>query len=509
MNSTVQHRVLNNYSIGLLSFIITLLQSIVSVPILLEFWGNDIYGVWLALFAGFTILQTIDFGHQSYIGNLLNIEYHINKEKFSVYLGSSLLIGIILGFIQLGFTILLIKTNYLSVFLGISMLKSNYSVISLSLLILMLMWIMTGSVGGILVKILIPAGFMPQSLVWGIIFKLAQFLSLILVAINGGFILEASLVYSIIQLVLSFLAFWYIKIKLPEFYPWWKLRDIKTGFINLRKSSILTVNNAFQQFSNSGIILFITNFFSTSIVPAFTTVRTLTNTAAVFTNLFITSIQPDLIKYHAKQETGKLNSTLNANWFFSGLFVNIGLIVLIPFAEDIFNLWTKGLVLFDFKLFIFLAASISVINFGAGLYNYLYGINHLKSISLITASRFIIIFSFSFLFAPQLGLSGVGLSILCSEIVASLILPVLFVNKLLKSLHSFIDKKNLTLALTAPLVMAILAISTLITSELIKIIYLPALLLIILVYIFNWLILEKDVKIRFYDLLNNFKNRRK
>ena len=503
MQSTVQKRVLNNYSIGFISFVISFLQAIITVPILLNYWGNDIYGIWIALFAGFTLLQTFDFGHQSYVGNLLNIEYHINKQKFADYLGSSLVIAVLLGSLQLAITIFLILTGYLNDFLGISENSIDYSVISLSLISLMIMWVLAGSVGGILVKILIPAGYMYQSIVWGIIFKLAQFLSLIIVAISGGYILEASIAYSIVQISLSLLVFRYIKNKLPEFYPWWKSRSLKEGFINLKKSTVLTVNNLLQQLTNNGLVLFITNIFSTSIVPAFTTVRTLTNTATVFTNLFITSIQPDLIKYHAKGETEKLQATLNANWFFSGLVVNTGLVIVIPFAEAIFKIWTKGIITFDFKLFISLAASISVINFGAGLYNYLFGINNLRAITFISASRVVILFTFSFWLSGTFGLFGIGISVLLSEIVASVILPYYFVNKTLETIEGKLNKKTSLAALSALLIILALLIHLLSGFEFNYFIWGSALFLIIAVYILNWLILDREIKLRFLNLFSS------
>lgn len=503
MNNAVQKRVFNNYSIGLISFVLSFLQTVITVPILLNYWGNDTYGVWIALFAGFSLLQTFDFGHQSYIGNLLNIEYHIDKRKFSEYLGSSLTIAIILGIVQLSLTIFLVVTGYLGGFLGISIFVTDYSIISISMLSLMLMWVIAGSIGGILVKMLIPAGYMTQSLIWGIIFKLVQFFSLIFVAMSGGKIMEASVAYSVAQLLLSLLVFRYIKNKLPEFYPWWKSRDLKTGLNNLKKSTVLTLNNALQQLSNNGIILFITNVFSTAVVPAFTTVRTLTNTATVFTNLFITSIQPDLIKYHAKQEAEKLKATLNANWFFSGVVVNTGIIIFLPFAERIFNLWTKGLIFFEFKLFILLAASISVINFGAGLYNYLYGINNLFAISLISFFRASLLFILAFFLVNIFGLIGVGMAGLIGEIIASIVLPLIFVNRTIKKFNTKLSVNNILIASAAPCLILLITIYVIIDMELNLFVYGLSIFLCLLVYFFNWLILEKEIKIRFKDLFTN------
>ncbi len=503
MNITVQKRVLNNYSIGLVSFVISFLQTVITVPILLNYWGNDTYGIWLSLFAGFSLLQTFDFGHQSYIGNLLNIEYHIDKQKFSEYLGSSLSIAYFLGLIQLTITVILIISGYLNNFLGFTGSTISYKSVSLSLLSLVLMWVVTGSVGGILVKMLIPAGYMVASTIWGIIFRLSQFLSLILVAMYGGKILEASLVYSIVQTFLAVFLFFYIKTKMPAFYPWWQSLSFKVGFNNLKKSSILTVNNLLQQLTNNGLILFITNVFSSVIVPSFITVRTLTNTAGVFTNLFITSIQPDLIRYHAKKETQKLQSTLNANWFFSGLVVNIGLIIVLPFASAIFNLWTKGLIQFNLELFISLAASISVINFGAGLYNYMYGINNLRAVSIITITRVIILFVFSYYLSGFLGLTGIGVAVLISEIFSSMILPYFYVQKILKSFNGSLDRKTTFTAVVSPLILIVLASVSLSGMKFSYYIWGIALSLVILTYIFNWTILDSEVKTRSKNLIRN------
>ena len=503
MQNSVQKRVLNNYSIGLVSFIISFLQTVITVPILLKYWGNNTYGIWLSLFAGFSLLQTFDFGHQAYIGNLLNLEYHKDKIKFAQNLGSSVVIALFLGTLELLITIIIIASGYLNKFLGISNEVINYLTISYSILALVLMWIITGSIGGVLVKVLIPAGYMVPSIIWSIVFKLAQFLSLVLVALSGGKILLASIVYSIVQTILAVFLLVYIKNKMPEFYPWWKFSNIKIGFANLKKAGVLTFNNLLQQLTTNGLILFITNIFTSSAVPAFTTVRTLTNTATVFTNLFITSIQPDLIKYHAKRETEKLHSTLNANWFFSGMVVNIGIICFIPFAEIIFRIWTRGIITFDFKLFISLAASISVINFGAGLYNYMYGINSLRAVSVITITRVIILFTFSYYLSSFMGLSGIGLAVLISEIFSSMILPYFYVQKILRSFDGSLDIRTSFTASASPLIILVLAIFSLSGMKFSFYIWGVAVFLIISIYIFNWTILDKEVKDRSKNLIRN------
>jgi len=50
--------------------------------------------------AGFSLLQTLDLGHQNYVGNQLNVQYHSDISQFRRTLGSSLLIAYFLGLVE-------------------------------------------------------------------------------------------------------------------------------------------------------------------------------------------------------------------------------------------------------------------------------------------------------------------------------------------------------------------------------------------------------------------------
>ncbi len=141
---------------------------------------------------------------------------------------------------------------------------------------------------------------------WELLMRLSQFVALILVAVTGGKILLAGIIIAICSGGVQIFALFYIKKKLPEFFPWWQVWEWKTAFKNFRNSLVLTGNTIAQQFSNNGIILFIAKFFSSSIVPVFTTIRTITNTAAASTNIIIQAMVPDVVKFHAKGEKEKL-----------------------------------------------------------------------------------------------------------------------------------------------------------------------------------------------------------
>ncbi|MBK7629839.1 MAG: hypothetical protein IPJ23_03890 [Ignavibacteriales bacterium] len=112
-NSSVQHRAFRNSFVGFISFIFSFAQTIILVPILLKYWGNEKYGVWLALYAGFSLLQSLDSGHINFIGNKMNITYHVDKNELKNTLASSFYMAVIIGVVQILLVILLVLFNYL------------------------------------------------------------------------------------------------------------------------------------------------------------------------------------------------------------------------------------------------------------------------------------------------------------------------------------------------------------------------------------------------------------
>jgi len=124
----------------------------------------------------------------------------------------------------------------------------------------------------------------------------------------------------------------------------------------------------------------------------------------------------------------------------------------LPFLEGLYKLQTKGYLEFNFKLFLFLAAGISFIKFGAGLITYIKSINCLFSQTIIIFTRVILIFLISFLFISKLGIAAVGLGILISELVSSVILPLYFVNKIIESFPVYLNPKLIFLLLLPPFV---------------------------------------------------------
>jgi O-antigen/teichoic acid export membrane protein len=500
-HTSIEHRAIKNFSVNTLSFVFSLLQTLITVPVLLKYWGNSTYGTWLVLFAGFNLLQTLDLGHQNFVGNQLNVVYHKDKDQFKATLGSSLLIAYFLGAIELFACLALIYSNKLHLLLGITPREIADSHSAMGLVLLMVMWLTFGSVGGIIVRIMIPAGMLYESQWLGILTRLTQFLSVISVAFLGGSILDACFWYAVLQSVMSFLILWYIKVKLPGFFPWWRLADWRTGFGNFKRSLVLTFNSIAQQLANNGLTIFIATLFSAALLPSFSTLRTLTNTAGAVTTIIITALLPDLIRFHATLEKDKLLSTINANWFISGIAVNSGILLMLPFVEYLYRLWTKGNLQFNPSLFLLLAVTISLANFGAGLNTYLMGINDLSSQTIITIARVVSLFLVSYAFSANYGLVSIGIGCVVSETIASVILPFILTNRRLISLSTRLSYDIALLSLLPSCMLLIGVFASLYFEMSYK--YISWLLApVLLNYYCNWKMLDDDVRSKLRQTVN-------
>lgn len=500
MTSTIEKRAAKNTFVGVFSFILTFLQSILIVPIILSSWGTLKYGNWIALFAGFTLLQTLDLGHQNYIANEINVLYHKSKTELQKVLGSSLLIAWLVGFIELIITIFIIFSGNLSIFLGLDAAEFE---LSYALLSLVIMWFIFGSVSGILIRLLVPVGKYYELQWISIIIKLFQFLALLIIVLLKGSILTSAVIYSAVQSILTIVALLYLKNKLPEFYPWWQNVKFKIALKNFFKSIILTINTIIQQLSVNGLILFISNFYQVMQVPVFTTIKTLTNTAGSVTVIIISSVNPDIVKYYSTGDDRKLFLTLTTNLFLSGLIVNVALVLSLFFVEPLYNLWTKNALTFNINLFLFLAAGVTFSNFGIGFVTYFFGVNKLKQLTLINLSRSFILFFISYLLINKAQLSTIGFGVACSEIIASVILPIYLFQKEYKS---FLDRKTITfliLSIIPPILIGCLAIFSYF-NYLSAFVITIALMIIILVYYFNWKIIDTEVKKRLLEMLNKY-----
>jgi len=446
---SLESRTLRATLVNGLSFLIALAQTIILVPILLFFWGKEQYGIWLSISALYSLLQTFNSSHQTYITNEFCKTYSTDAPKFKITLASAIWIDISITSIPFLFMAGVIYFNLLSPILGLNQFLIEKYRLDIGIGTIAITWFLCSCLTGISGSIYPAAGLLSRSLWWGIWTRLGQVIAVVATAMMGGNILNACIWSSIMVMILSLLLFKDTYHCFTPLYPFWHGGDWKIGLLNFRNSIVLTGASILLQVKNSVLILQIAAVLGTATLPVFTTIQTVGNTFIQATNIISQPLMPEMIRYHAQGEKDKLVGIISASWFTGGILINLGLIASLPFIENAYMVWTRGRIEFDWLLYLLIALSISLKNFGIPLTYYLIGINHLR-FQMITsiAQASVVIISTIFFLRPY-GLVAAGIALAFAELISSVILPIVIVINEIKFMGGIFPRKNALLALAS------------------------------------------------------------
>lgn len=440
---------------GLISFLLNIVYSLLLVPLFLVYWGDEKYGYFLALYAFIQLMRTLDTGHQIYIGNEFNKHYHKDPNKAYEVLSGSMGVALFLGFLECMAFVVFWYSGLMDRLIDFN--HHEHPELFVGILAMMVMWWAVGSAGGILARIILAKGYYSESVLFAILIKFVETIMLVLGIFARLTVSTTFILIAVSTIIYSIVVFRWTAQVMPEYYPWWKGFRLKTGFQNFSKSTILTINGFLDQMNTNGILFLISKFITASIIPVFTTVRTLTNTMTMLTNLFVQPLVPEMIRFESEGKKENIWKIIEVNWLVSGSLISVAYLILIPVADSLFTIWTKGHIEFNKPLFYLLSLSVLAINFGRSLTSYLIGINDLKRMSVLSITRFVLIFGVSFTLIHSLGLTAIGIGILAAELICSVLLPVIFVHSHL-SRYQFDFAKLLLALLPLPLFGGALAI---------------------------------------------------
>lgn len=422
---SITRRAVSGTAIGFVSMVFTMGQAIFLVPVLLHFWGKEDYGVWLTVVAAGTMLTTLDTGHQNYIGNLFNLKFpQVGSSGLKPDIGDGLLIAILLGGLQVLIAILCVVFGLTVNLYDIDLNSIEFREVNIAFVLFVAKWWLTASIGGVLVRLYTTRGDFTRGQCIGLWSRFLQFIVIITSAWVGLGVLGTMVSFSVVLAVNSLWIFYDLRVRYPEFLPWFAEGSFRRGLVNLKKSSVITLNNVFKQLSNNGLIVIISSILSASAVPAFTTVRTITNIFAQATQVFLTPLYPDLARFHIRNEHSKLLGCYRLSWLVNGSLINIGIVCSFPVAEYLFRIWTHDKIPFSSEMFLLLVSSISLLNFGAPMIAYINSTNQLKAMSILAVIRGVIISIGAIALIHRFGLVGSALAIFFSELLCALILPL-------------------------------------------------------------------------------------
>ena len=414
----VERRVVTGSLLAGVSFVLTMLQTLVQVPLLLRFWSPDEFGMWMAVLAATSLVTRLDIGHQNFVGNLLNRYWVEDRARLRAVFASGVLAAFTVAAVELVAGILLLvfgKAEWLSGPVP----ESGRNDFRIAFFAYLLFWVAQGSVGGILSRLYQPAGMFARSQVIAIFYYLAGFLALIFSAALGASIAGAMLAQVSVWTLSNAIMFWDVKRKFPEFFPWWRGGALGLAWKNFRASLVLTVNGVVEQLGSSGLVLLVMGMMAPVEVAVFTTIRTVANTALQGVSVILFPVVPDVVRYHVCGQPAKLASVFALVWCVAGSVVGLGFSAGAPWIQPLYGIWTRHALPFSPVLFVVVVVAVGFRQWAMPFQTYLHGVNFLAPQTLAIVLRTAGSLAVARWLLRTWGIGAAGVGLLVGEVLAS------------------------------------------------------------------------------------------
>jgi len=401
---------------------ITILSQIALVPIYLSFWDVQTYGLWIGVQALVAILATLDHGHQNYLGfEFLKLGQN-NKNITGAYLASGMVVGVLIGMLELLIMFGLIVTGVFGSLLDetVSLDPALIQTAGYVLLMQGVVWLLTGSLGGILVRALTAFDYFPRLAWWGVCSAtLTSAAPAIAVAFGAGLLVTGIAAASA---TLFFNAFLYRDmfslLRKEEVH----LRGVtwQIAWRNFLQSLALSGKKLLESARSNGVRIILTPLSGTNGLVAFTTIRTGANFAMQGLNSITNPLMPELMKFLHQRDQARSETAFGTIWIVIIAIMAPGVIILQAFIEPFFIIWTQGKVPFDPMLFAVLSLGVLIYAIAQPAMAIVTGNNLLKAQLWLSALAALIVVCGMFILVPHIGILGAGLALLVSELVAAI-----------------------------------------------------------------------------------------
>jgi O-antigen/teichoic acid export membrane protein len=410
-----------------LSMGLSVVLQLVSVPVCLNYWGQQTYGLWLALAALTSLFRTLDSGFAAYVGNEINLQYHREPEAMRRTLASALWGALIVSAIELLGGAAIIFSGALALLLGVPEDAAREGSAGLAFAVLLIGYIVsTAPYLGVVNKLLVPAGMLHQATWWYMGLQIAQSAALVAAAAFKLSLPDAAVLSAGAMAATHLGSAIYIARKLPAFLPWWSRPSWSVGVRDLLRSTVMVGATLLSQAGASGMVMLVSGSFGAAALPAFTTVRTLASLWTTLCQVLTAPLLPDVVRYHAQREPAKLVAMFETHWLIANGVLNLSLLVALPFIDFAYHTWTSGKVALDPAFLCTMLLATVLATPGSLIVVYLVGINDLRAITMLYAVRGLAPLAAGLALMPWLGLGGAGAAVAIGEFLGPVVVGGLY-----------------------------------------------------------------------------------
>ncbi|MXN91967.1 hypothetical protein GR160_12100 [Flavobacterium sp. Sd200] len=418
---SITRRLISGSVASWVQILITLVVQVVLVPVFLVAWGKEQYGIWLAIQSFISLISMIDKGHQYYIYfEALKMD-ESEKNKFNLFFGSSLRVGILSGLLQVLIIFGIIGFGFTKQLFGLTdtTTPEGLHFINMSLLLQGLVWVLFGISGGLMGRILAVKGYYPRVAWWNVLGTTVTAVTPAITVYLGGTLLEATMSLFVGSMIFN----------IPfhiDMYRIIRKKDISLGkfsssigFSNLFKSLAVSVKDVLENFRQQGIRVVLSSIVGGAGLAVFSTTRTGANVLLQGLNTITNPMIPELMQFLRNKDQPRIDAAFNTIWALLVFMMAPGIVILQLIMEPIFIAWTKGQIEFDPLLFLLFSFTILIYTLSQPAIALVTGNNLLKQQLQMSVLSSVVLIVLMFVLIPYLDIVGAGIALVIAELMST------------------------------------------------------------------------------------------
>ena len=413
-NSSVLKRVLSGSAASWTNIIINIIVQLALVPLFLNYWGAETYGLWLLFLSVWGVYLIFYNSFQLYVG-FDAIKIAKDKKQLNKVMSSTASIALLLSLSLIAFTYLLKVTNsakYLS--LDSEMAKTLYTL----LFVYSTAWLFSGAIHVTFEKWLTPFGYAPYVL-WLNTARIFIRNFVAVICVMNGLDIINTVVFTagfdiLLYCVSAVFVRKFMKLNNLGFTSDW---SFKLGWQYLYNSLYLFVKYILDACRNIGLRLILAPVLSVTEIALFATLRTPSNIVMQGTNSIAYAMQPELMASIRDKEVNKVFVFNTLLWFIMATLIVPFVYILQLIMPDFYEFWTLGKFEFDSQVFALFSLVVLTYTVCSPFEAIVKGNNLVKEQAMISFISMVLLIIFIVMFGRIYGVLGVAISLLLVELV--------------------------------------------------------------------------------------------
>lgn len=403
---------------------ISILAQVGLVPVYLNHWDANYYGIWLGILAVPGFLIVVSSAYQDFVGfELLKIGGRdlVSLERF---FWSAVPFSAAIGTMELLIAFMFVYGGGVGFLLGQSTVRDSTTLAEAELVVLLVVgvWAVFGTVGTLFVRLLAPLGYYPKMAWWGVRMNAANVLAPGIAVVLGAGIKGAGL--TLMAVVLVFNLWMLVEIRRILRFVGFSFRPPvpRVGALALWHAQVLALTKLLGMARESGPRLILVPLAGAEGLAGFATMRTAAGVSRQGLATITGPLMPELMRVLKDRDQPRCEAAFGIVWIVLVVILAPAVVMLQAVVGPLFLIWTRGQIAFDPILFGLLSISVLVFAWAQPAMAVVAGQNLLRPQLLVAVMAASIVVAGMLISVPVMGIVGTGVSLLAAELVAALLI---------------------------------------------------------------------------------------